>query len=264
MKYYSNFTLSFKCKSDLLRYMLLLIFVLPLLLSVGCSRNRVKNILTPEENIAIADKYYEKEKYAKAASFYERVVLERKSGYTSKAQIRLADCYFKRENWLEAKLEYEEFIRLFPDHPEAASAQYNIGYCAYKLSRSPQYTQDETIEAIDALDIYLDKYPTAKQRAEAVKLLEKCHYKLLIKTYENGLIYYKTYDYSSALMYFDRVLELNLKDNLDKKSLFYSGMIYYKRKDIEKTTYYLEKLSLKYPDSKETSGLMKKLNKLKK
>lgn len=241
----------------------LLIMIVLLIVVTACSRNKLRDVMSPEENMAKGNEFFEKKKYNKAIPFYERVVLDLKSQYTAQAQLRLADSYMNRKDYFNARLEYEEFLKFFPENREAARAQFNIGVCYFNTSLAPQYTQEETIEAIEAFETYLQKYPTHGLRLEAVQYIEKCNYKLLAKTYENGYIYYKIYDYSSALMYFDRIIELNISDELDRKSLYYSGLISYKRKEKEKTGNYLEILTNKYPDSKETAKMKKYYSRLK-
>lgn len=232
------------------------------LLLSACSANKNLNELTPQYKWEKAEAFFNKKKYARAVPFYQQLILERNSSYTAEAQMKLGDCYFNDEKYSDAVFEYQELLRLFPDYKEANNAQFNIGISYYNLSESPHYTQDETNKAIDAFQEFIDKYPWDQRKSEAYNYIQKCQHVLLEKSYLAGYIYYKTEDYSSALMYFNEIIELGNKDKLELKSLYYSGLIYYERKNLDDLYNVQEKLKADYPDSKECKTIIEKTVKL--
>ncbi|MCD4817898.1 MAG: outer membrane protein assembly factor BamD [Candidatus Cloacimonetes bacterium] len=237
--------------------LLLIIFL------VGCSRAKIMRAMTVEQKIEQADKYFAKRKYKVAAEYYSNIIYEKNSIFTPKAQMYLGDCYFHQNRFMDARFEYEELARLFPDYEEINRAYYMIGVCFFDESIPAHYTQGDTRNAIDAFSSFIEKFPKDPLLPEAEKYLKKCTYKLLKKDYLNGYAYYKIYDYSAALMYFEEIIALDLDDNLDKKSLYYSTLIYLKRKNIDKAKIIFTKLTRKYPDSKETFKAQKKIGKFK-
>ncbi len=228
----------------------------------GCSKNKFYQNLPAAEKMKIANEFFERGKYHKAVPLYSDITFERNSIFTAEAQMKLAECYFLQNKFMDARFELEEMIRLFPDYENISNAYFKIGICFYEESLNPHYTQEETERAIDAFEIFLEKFPFAENRDKAVEFIQKCHYKLLKKKYNNGYAYYKLYDYSSALMYFDEIIELGNKDKLDRMSLFYSTKIYLYRKDKENALKTADSLSLRYPDSKEAEKINKLLKKL--
>ena len=228
----------------------------------GCSKNKLYNNLPVVEKMKIADEFFDRGKYHKAVTLYSDIAFERNSILTAEAQMKLAECYFLQNNFMDARFELEEMIRLFPDYENISNAYFKIGICFYEESLSPHYTQEETERAIDAFEIFLEKFPFAENRDKAVEYIQKCHYTLLKKKYYNGYSYYKLYDYSSALMYFDEIIELGNLDKLDKMSLFYSTKIYINRKDKENALKTAGTLSIRYPNSKEAEKINKLLKKL--
>ncbi len=228
----------------------------------GCSNiSKIQN-MTIEERKNKADSYFEQEKYRKAIEYYESIALERNSIHTAQSQLKLADSYFLMGNYIDARFEYEEMIRLFPDHKEIERAYFNIAICYMEESLEPNLTQTETLLSIDSFRIYLEKFPFSSRKDEIFQHINKLNYKLLEKKFLNGYIYYKIKDYSAALMYFDEILELGNVNAVDKSSLYYSALIYIYRKDSNLSNQTISRLVEKYPESKETTKILKLKNKL--
>lgn len=232
--------------------------ILAVILLFGCSSNKVSKLIPLEKKMQIADDFFEREKYHKAIPYYESVALERNSLLSSQAQLKLADCYFKQNKFMDALLQYETLIKLYNDAEEINRAYFQVGICYWEESMNAHYTQEETYNAIDAFETFLEKFPFDERKMEAIEYIQKCHYKILKKKYYNGYAYYKMWDYPAALLYFDEIIELGNNDEIDKLSLYHAARIYITRKDKANTTLMLEKLNTKYPESKETA----KINKL--
>jgi TolA-binding protein len=92
-----------------------------------------------------------------------------------------------------------------------------------------------------------------------VEYIRKGQYKLLQKKLNNGYIYYKMKDYSGALIYLKEITELGNSDSLDRKALFYSTLIHLKQGNKELAAESFSNLKSKYPGSKETKKLRKKI-----
>lgn len=230
----------------------------------GCAKNKLEKTLPAEKIMQLADDYFVRNKYHKAIPLYTEIVFDRKSSYTSTAQIRLADCYFYQNKFTEARFEYQEFIRLFYDAKMVNHAYFQIGLCYYEESLNPHYTQDETINAIRAFETFIEKFPFDEKKTEAINYIQKCHHKLLLKKFYNGYTYYKMSDYSAALMYFDEITQLGNINEVDRKALYYSARIYIVRQDIENALRMIDRLNQRYPESKETGRINRLAKKLKK
>jgi len=188
------------------------------------------------------------------------IVFERSSRYTPNAQFRLAESYFNMARYNEAIYEYQELIRLFPEHSNINIAFFRIGEANMNLSLEPHYCQKETVEAIDAFNTFIDRFPLDPKVDQAFNYIEEAEYKLLEKRYHNGYIYYRLYDYSGALMYFDEIMEEGLRDEIDKKSRYHAARIYIERKDRQNTEKMLRDLQEYYPQAAETSRITRLFN----
>ena len=226
----------------------------------ACSNNNSK-IQTIDGKIKVADKLYAKGKYNKAADYYQDIVFEKRSIHTAKAQYYLAESYFNLKRYTDAIVEYKELIRLFPDSKDSSNAYFRIGEANLEQSLSPQYTQEETLAAVDAFEEFLERFPFDEKKDLAIDYLNEANFKLLEKKFENGLIYYHLFDYSSALLYFSEIIELGNRNQLDLRSRYYAALIYLKRKDKDNVQLMLTTLQNHYPNSSETKKILARFNK---
>ncbi len=240
-----------------------LILIIVLFALFGCSSNKMSKNMPVEKKMEMADELFEKEKYSKAIPYYTEVVFERNSAYTPIAQMKLADCYFNQNKFTEARFEYEELIRLFSDYKDIGRAYFRLGVCHYNDSLSPHYTQDETNRAISAFETFIEKFPFDSMKKEAIDYIQKCRYKMLLKSYYNGYAYYKLYDYSAALMYFDEIIALGNNNEPDRLSLYYATKIYLERDDFENAKLNGQKLISRYPQTEEAEKITSELEKIK-
>lgn len=241
----------------------LLILIIVLLALFGCSSNKISRSMPVEKKMDIANDLFEKEKFSKAIPYYTEVVFERNSVYTPIAQMKLADCYFNQNKFTEARFEYEELIRLFSDYKNIGRAYFQLGICYYNETLSPHYTQEETYRAITAFETFIEKFPFDSLKNDALDYIQKCRYKLLMKSYYNGYAYYKLFDYSAALMYFDEIIELGNNNEPDRMSLYYATLIYMARDDFEKAKLTGQKLISRYPQTEEADKITSELEKIK-
>jgi len=240
-----------------------LFLIIVLLVIFGCSSNKISKTMPVEKKMEIANDLFEKEKYNKAIQYYTEVVFERNSVYTPTAQMKLADCYFNQNKFTEARFEYEELIRLFSDYKDIGRAYFQLGVCFFNETLSPHYTQNETYRAISAFETYIEKFPFDAQKKDALDYIQQCRYKLLMKTYYNGYAYYKLFDYSAALMYFDEIMELGNNNDPDRMSRYYATLIYLERDDFDKAKLTGNKLINRYPQTEEAEKITSELEKIK-
>jgi outer membrane protein assembly factor BamD len=240
------------------------IIVLMLITISACSSNKLLKQSNAAEAMQIGDSFFERGKYVKAIPYYEKIVNESNSILMAEAQMKLADCYFQRKQYIDARFEYEEFIRQFSDDRSVARAFFRIGVCYYEQSPSAHYDQTETFSAIEAFGEYIDRFPFDEQKKEALDYINKCRYKLLEKKYHNGYAYYKMSDYPAALMYFEEIIQLNNLNELDKKSRYYSILMYLERKDLTNASNLADAYYTLYGDTPEAVNIRHKIERLEK
>ncbi|MFB3845051.1 MAG: outer membrane protein assembly factor BamD [Candidatus Cloacimonadaceae bacterium] len=231
------------------------LLLLIVLLLAGCASN--KSQLTLDEKMAQADALYAQKKYAKAAELYDDITFEKKSANAPTALMRQADCYYQIHKFSDARLKYTLMTTTYPDFADIELAFFRIGECYYEESRPAQYDQTETAQCIEAFRTFIEKFPNSKYYMDAINYIRKAQYKLLQKKYYNGYIYYRMKDYSSALLYFEDIITLSNQDELDRKSLYYATKISLYHKNQADAESYWQRLTSRYPDSKEARKLKK-------
>ncbi len=234
---------------------ILLFLIVTIILVAGCAKNKAQ--MTNENQLAKADQLFEAKKYSRAIKLYEEISYERKSAATAKAVLRQAEGYFNINKFTDSRLKYTQFTSMFPDHADVATAYYRIGVCYYEESSGPQYDQSETSLCIEALRLFIEKFPADKRYSTALDYIRKAQYKLIEKKYYNGYIYYKMHDYSAALMYFKEIVELGNQDKIDKNSLYYTTLLLYKQGNVTDAQATYDTMKTKYPGAKETKKLSK-------
>jgi len=237
--------------------------IIPLIIILalfGCSRNRVRRTMPVERRMELANHYYDAGKYRRAIEHYTEVVFDRSSIHTPLAQFRLAESYFNMGRYAESVFEYRELIRLFPDFREINTAYFRIGEAYLNQSSNPHYSQTETVAAINAFEVFLDRFPFDQKRNQALEYIQEAQYKLLEKKYYNGYIYYKLFDYSSALLYLDEIIALGNHNELDRKSRYYAALIHIEREDQEKAGPMVESMREYYPNTRETNRVVRLYN----
>jgi len=227
--------------------------VLLLLVLVACAKNKAELSIT--DKLAKADDLYARNKFTKAAELYDQVTFEKKSAATPRALMRLADCYFQVNKFTDARLKYIQLTGSYPDYADIETAYYRIALCYYEESLPPQLDQTDTVQSITAFRAFVDKYPNSKLYQTALDYIRKAQYKLLQKKYFNGFTYYRMYDYSAALMYFDEITGLGNTDELDRQAYYYTVKIHLKQKDPAAAKEAFLEMQSKYPNDRETKRL---------
>ena len=126
-----------------MKFKSLILISLTVLILAACTLNKNLNLIPADTKWEIAENYYNKGKFLKAAPYYEQLVLERNSIYTAEAQYKLADSY-SLQKYLDAVAEFQLLISP-PDYKQNSTAQYKIGVAYYYYSPNPHYTQIETV-----------------------------------------------------------------------------------------------------------------------
>ncbi len=198
-----------------------------LFLLVSCASQDISK-LSLQDKSALGDKFYEQGDYSEAIPYYDAIVFQKIGSNTQEVSFRLADCYLQNKQYTSASLEYKQILADYPRFEKLNEVYFNLILCYEHLTMDPQYDQKERYEQIEILKKFLSLYPYDKNVDKAQEFLDGAYFQLTLKKFHNAMIYYKTSDYSSAMLYFKEVL-----DELDgqkvetfRKSLFYVCLIY--------------------------------------
>jgi outer membrane protein assembly factor BamD len=198
--------LSIKCifASPFLKMKSLLISVIIIALIVLSSCSGYEKLLkNPDVSV----------KYAKAMEFYAKgdfvhagTLLEMVNPFykgTKRADtinFYYAECLYHQDDYIMAGHYFKEFTQTFPRSPFVEEADYMIAYCYYINSPRPTLDQQSTMEAIDAIQLFLIKYPESKRLAECKGYFTELRERLMTKSYLNAKLYFDLGYYKSSII----------------------------------------------------------------
>lgn len=183
------------------------------LLSCGDFQKVVKST-DYEYKLKKAKEYYDNKEYNHASLLYQELVnIYRGTSRADQIYYYLAESFYGQHDYVIASHYFRQLLKEFPRSEFAEESQYKIGYCSYLDSPSARLDQQTTQDAIDALQLFINIYPTSSRMAEANKLIDEMREKLVYKSYLSGKLYYDLADYRAAVI----SLSNSLKEYPDSK-----------------------------------------------
>ena len=159
-----------------------------------------------------ANEYYEEEDYYRAQALYEELLsIYKGTDKAEKIYYKFSYCYFNQKDYILAGYHFENFVSTYPNSKYAEECDFLSAYCYYLESPQPDLDQSNTRKAIDALQLFINKYPGSEKIVDANKLIDELRLKLETKSFNNAKLYYNLGEYKSAVI----ALKNTLKDYPD-------------------------------------------------
>jgi len=150
----------------------------------------------------------EKKKYERSAEAFRKFKEDFPlSTYTPLAELRLADSLYFDKNYAEAIVQYEDFKKLHPIHPEIPYAIYQVGMCHSKQMLSIDRDQTVTEKALEQFRYVVENFPQSKYTSDAKTRMQICRRQLADHEYYIGHFYYRKGHYKAALGRFEEILK---------------------------------------------------------
>lgn len=147
----------------------------------------------------LAEKYYKEGDYQRAVPFYDELVsLYKGTAEAENVYFKYADCYYNLGEYTLSSFHFKYFAESFPLSPNAEKAYYLYAYSLYQESPIIDLDQSSTKKAIDAFQLFMDKYPNSTKVEQCNKNIDELQGKLEQKQYKNAMLYYQIMDYKSA------------------------------------------------------------------
>ena len=137
------------------------ISIITIIIIQSCSDYRkILKIPGYEEKLEAALEYYEKEDYFKASTIFQDI----KPLVKGSKEAEIVDFYFayslyKLEQYELSSKYFKSFIELFSRSDKVIEAEYLYAFSLYKESPNSNLDQSSTIEAINAIQNFINKYP---------------------------------------------------------------------------------------------------------
>ncbi len=171
------------------------IFVLIAITGISCSKkfNRLQKNGTTDEKYKAAIEYYNKADYYKAGILFEEITPLLKGDSTAeRAQFYNAYCNYYQGQYQMSSYLFKNFYATYNNSPLAEEAFYMYAYSMFKDSPLYNLDQSSTLTAIDALQTFINTYPSSKYAENCNNDLKDLRFRLEKKAYEKAKLYYKT------------------------------------------------------------------------
>jgi len=191
-----------------IKHLTLLSFTIIALTFAGCKSQfekiRLSNDVAKKNQEAM--RLYNKKSYNKALILFEDLS-QKYRGRDGAQQLNYyyAMTLYNLKDYTTARYQFKVFADTYPTSEYAEECRYMSAYCYYLESPDPSLDQENTLKAIDALQLFINFYPKSERAIEATKYIAILRAKLEDKAFANAKMYYELggYDitnYKSAVI----------------------------------------------------------------
>ncbi|HEY3404648.1 MAG TPA: outer membrane protein assembly factor BamD [Ohtaekwangia sp.] len=180
------------------------------LVVASCSKFRkIEKSLDWRVKYEAALTYYEKEDYYKASILFEQILpIVRGLPEGERVQFYLAYCQYYDKLYLLSSEQFKTFYETYGRSTMAEEARYMYAYSLYASSPNTNLDQTSSIEAMAAMQEFLNRYPNSKFKEKAIEVIFTTQDKLEKKGFDNAYQYYRMRSYKAAIVALN-----NFKDN---------------------------------------------------
>lgn len=148
--------------------------------------------------------YYSKKDYYHSAILFESILpIVRGLPEGEKVEFYLAYCQYNEKTYLLASDQFKTFYETYGRSQFAEEANFMYAYSLYASSPDHNKDQSSSIEAMNAMQVFLNKYPGSQFMSKAIEVIDVSQDKLEKKGFENAKQYLKLKMYKGAVVAFD-------------------------------------------------------------
>jgi outer membrane protein assembly factor BamD len=180
-----------------------LYFIFALFIGVSCGKFRkIEKSQDWRVKYEAALNYYNNKKdYYRASVLFEQIIpVVRGLPEGEKVQFYLAYCQFYDKLYLLASEQFKTFYETYGRSSMAEEARYMFAYSLYSSSPKDNLDQSNSIDAMNAMQEFLNRFPNSKFRDQAIEVITTTQKKLERKGFDNAYQYYKMRQYKAAIV----------------------------------------------------------------
>ena len=177
-----------------------LIFISALLLTSCSEYQKLLNSDDTSEKYKQAENYYNNGEYRQANRLFEQIIPK----YRGRPQAQriiffYAETYMQTKRYSLAAYQYENFVKSYPKSERVQEASFKAAKSYY--FQSPEYSldQEDTYNAIEKLQVFINLYPNSEYTPEANQMISELQEKLEKKDFEIAKQYYTIRDYKASI-----------------------------------------------------------------
>lgn len=175
---------------------------------VGCSPfNKLLKLNDSEQMYEAAIKYYNDGDYQHALQLFTEIAPRYASTMRSDTIMYYTGCcYYKEGDFDTSATIFDEYRRTYGRSPLLEDVEYMHAMGYYFASPQPSRDQTTTLQAINAINEYMERYPNSPKMGVCEMRIKELKGKLYDKSFINARTYYKTERYKAAIIAFRNAL----------------------------------------------------------
>jgi outer membrane protein assembly factor BamD len=147
--------------------------------------------------------YYEDEDYFRASTLFEQILpIVRGMPEGEKVQFYYAYSQYYQRLYDLAAHHFKVFYETYGRSEFAQEAVYMYAYSLYAASPAFNLDQTNSLEALMAMQVFINRYPNSEFVEDAAKVIDDVQVRLERKGYENAKQYYRMQKYNAAVVSF--------------------------------------------------------------
>ena len=163
---------------------------------------------------AKAKEYYDAGQYVKSTELLSQILPRfRATEEAEELNWINAQSYYGMKDYIMAGSYFKSFIDQFPFGKHAEEANFMAAMCDYKIAPRPELDQENTNNAIEGFNIFINRFPGSPKVEESRRLVKELEEKLVEKSYLSAKLYYDMKQYKAAVV----ALNNSLKEHADTK-----------------------------------------------
>lgn len=148
-----------------------------------------------------AFEYYEQEEYVKASTLLQYLIpIYRGTDKASKINFYYAKSLYGQRDYILAAYHFNEFETNYGISEYAEEAGFLKAYCYYLESPRASLDQDYTMQALNAFNMFLIRYPNSGKKEECLLIVRELNNKLVEKSFLSAKLYYDLGYYKSSII----------------------------------------------------------------
>lgn len=150
---------------------------------------------------AKAKEYYDAGQFVKSSELLAQILPRyRASAEGEELNWMNAMSYYGMKDYFSAATYFKQFVDQFPFGAHAEEANFMAAYCDYKIAPRPELDQDNTKNALEGFNIFVNRFPNSARVPEAKKLIQELQENLVEKSYLSARLYYDMKEYKAAVV----------------------------------------------------------------
>src|SRR5450759_755114 len=133
---------------------------------------------------AKAKEYYDEGQYVKSTELLTQILPRfRATEEAEELNWMNAQSYYGMKDYYMAGSSFKSFVEQFPFGKHAEEANFMAAMCDYKIAPRSELDQENTKNAIEGFNIFMNRFPNSAKVEESKKLVKELEEKLVEKSY---------------------------------------------------------------------------------